>query len=489
MLDNVRFVTATMGGSFPVPDGAWELVVACAGRDSAPFLRGRRMANELVRVLDPEGVTYLETSGYRAAWRMTRIVRHLRIAGFESIKRLWTARKGGDIHMAIRLGDERTGRYLFDRVLSGVSLRARLVIRAGATAARLGVLQRLVPARVLVARRTPSDQNCAAGPPYLAALAERAGVNPLGFRQAFFARGRYDSNKVAFFLFPEGEDAPSALVKITRTPRFNVRLETEYRAIAAIEAKTWAEPGTYPKALFFTHHCGHALVGEAVVDGVPLRVRSRGAPDCEYAAAAMEWITGLGERSADACAVVARRADLTNLNTMIADRFPFTDLELEFIGDRLSVAADSERLPSVLQHGDAGIWNVLAIGDRRVAFLDWEAARIAGFPLFDLFDFLRSLGAWADRSNRSRGGAEAYRHAFLEDTGYSRLQAVAVTRYLDRVGMTRDMVEPLFYACWASRAVRESAWASGPPENGLFFRILRLCIRERSAHGLRCIFD
>jgi SAM-dependent methyltransferase len=487
-LRNVRVEEADDPGRLPVADAAFRLVAACGGRDSAVFLRSPGAAAELARVLAPGGTAYLETEGYRDAWRGAGLARRLQAAGFAPPERFWLVRRGGGIHVALPLGDEAAGRYLFERVLSGVSRRARLARSAGALAARAGVLQRLVPDRALVLRRAGGPAGDAhAGPgAYLGALAEHAGVARAGVRPALFARGLYDSNKVAFFLFPEGADAPAALVKITRSPRYNLRLEAEHRALSALAAQGWADAGTFPEALFLDYHDGLAAVGERVVEGAPFRTRSRGAADCPYAASAVEWITRLGERSAPASAPdPEERAALRELVPRLADHYPLTGVELDFLAARLTAVADADGLPSPLRHGDAGTWNVLATGEGRVAFLDWEAARAGGLPLWDLFDFVRSYGSWAARARGAAGGARAFREAFLEGGPLSRLHGEAVARYCGRVGVDRALVEPLFYACWASRAVREAAWSSGPPEEGAYFGLLRLCIRERGARGLR----
>jgi hypothetical protein len=109
-------------------------------------------------------------------------------------------------------------------------------------------------------------------------------------------------------------------------------------------------------------------------------------------------------------------------------------------------------------------------------------------PLWDLFVFLQSFSAWAGRLRGVRDHAASAAEALFETTHFNELLVRASSRYLARVGVAQDVVEPLFYTCWVDRALRTAPWVQGPLTNSMFFRLLRLAIAGRNRPGLRCLF-
>src|SRR5262249_12489162 len=147
-----------------------------------------------------------------------------------------------------------------------------------------------------------------------------------------------------------------------------------------------------------------AIVGETVIDGMPFEQRSSGAADCRLARAAIAWLTELGAATADTSA--ASPLDVAEALGTLFERFaqiyPLTPRQHAFLASQIDgISRIRSRIPLVFQHGDPGTWNIWVTPNEQVAFLDWEAAEQQGMPLWDLFYFVRTYGAWAMRAGNS----------------------------------------------------------------------------------------
>lgn len=484
-------VASYTGAALPCADRSLDLVVALGGPDTSRFLRSPGFAAELDRVLTPDGVACIRTCRRRDAFHMRSWRSDLGALGIVPLGDWWLGPARRATRLAVPRNDRPVSRYFFDHVVNGVSRKARLLLPLLRRLIRMRLGPALLPHQVVVLGRRGGTGLADGAPAYLRGLAAPAGFDLAGYRAGIATQGQYDSNKVAAFLFAGGSEAPELIVKLTRAPRFNFRLEREFRSLSRLRQGGFLEEGTYPEALFLGYHEGHAALGQKALQGAPLRARTRGEASCPFANDAIDSLIRLGAASADVSA--ATPAEVSAWLLRLLDRFREiyspTEAEAGFLEERIrSLGGQRAPVPLVFRHGDAGTWNVMVTGSGRVAFLDWEASEPQGPPLWDLFDFLRSFGMWGARTRGGGRGTEAYRESILADTPVSRLHAAAVERYCRRVGVDPGVVEPLFYACWISRALREAAWASGRPEEGAYFKLLRLCIHERDARGLRWIF-
>lgn len=478
--------------AFPCGDAAFDLIVGPFGVDATRALSSAGSEVELDRVLQSTGVIYLDTDGLADVRRANLWAERMEARGFAPARRFWLLRRRGHIHVALPRSDVDLTSYFFEHVLSGKSRKARLLRQIGRLASHFGLLPCVAPGQALVLERVaPGGGAALPSLAYLRGPMARAGFDLADYRPAFFARGGYDSNKVAFFLFRQRDATPEIFVKMTRAPRYNHRLEAEYRSLCTLRAEGWVDRGTFPEPLFLDRHCGLAVLGERVVHGAPFRTRTTSRADCPSARSAIDWIIRLGAASAvhDAAGFGEISDSLAQLLTRFASIYSLTTAERDFLEERVAaINLANEAIPLVFRHADAGTWNVLVGDVGRVIFLDWETSEPKGMPLWDLFDFVRSFGNWIGRVKGQRDGIAAYAGNFLEHTALSRLQANATARYCGNVGLDRALVEPLFYTCWMQRAVREAAWTSEPPEQGRYLRLIRLCIRHRNAEGLRWLF-
>ena len=166
-----------------------------------------------------------------------------------------------------------------------------------------------------------------------------------------------------------------------------------------------------------------------------------------------------------------------------AQIYTLTPVRYDFLASQIaSIGRSRSRIPLVFQHGDPGTWNIWVTPSERVAFLDWEAAEPQGMPLWDLFYFVRTYGAWAMRAGGSGDIMKGFAGQFLSASPFQRLLIAATEHYQARVGVAPELVEPLFYSCWMHRALKESTrLTAGNLERGHYFSVLNACIEQRES--------
>lgn len=338
-----------------------------------------------------------------------------------------------------------------------------------------------------------ADETVNRPPQYLRSVVQKAGINIDHYRWGLVARGRYNSRKVLFFLFDRTSRVPEYIVKMTRNPTFNPRLENEYRALSILREKGIGDRETLPQAVFLGHHGGLAIVGETVIEGVPFRRRTNWTADCPYGRAAIDWLIELGAATVDSTtATPAQVAEgLKQLFTRFIEIYRLTPEQRAFLDNQIALIARSrEAFPLVFQHGDPGTWNVMATQSGRIAFLDWEAAESQGMPLWDLFYFLRSYCMGAARKQGIRDSLSGFERQFLGESPLSLSVLETTRRYCQRTNLPPKLVEPLFYTCWLHRALKQATSLSPARlEKGHYVNLLRLCIDQRERPMLRRLFS
>jgi hypothetical protein len=535
-LANVRSVS--LGGAAGLADDSVALALIAGAGDARRLTHDRALQIELRRILKPDGLIYFERRGLAdqqrgAAGQLAEM--------FGAPRLYWLTPLSGEMHTAVPAQDQATMRYFLRYGLTSRSIdlgalkraarsiggrsAAPVALRAAAPAAssngrRRGglkarvkrasrttlaaLLQRVQGALdsadqglnrnpmlgrfarrygVLIGRGAQSSNDLP--PAYLRKIASAAGISIDQHRWGLSARGEYRSRKVLFFLFDGAAETPDYIVKMTRDPALNPRLENEYRALAWLAERGIGDAETLPRAVFQGHHNDLAIVGETVIDGVPFEQRSSAAANCSLAGAATEWLTELGAGTADTAAASALQVSeaLGTLFERFAQIYRLTPHQHEFLASQVAAIGGSRsRFPLVFQHGDPGTWNIWVTPSDRVAFLDWEAAEPQGMPLWDLFYFVRTYGAWAMRAGSSGDVMKGFAEQFLIASPFQRLLIDATARYRSRVGVPAEMIEPLFYTCWMHRALKESTrLTAGNLEHGHYVSVLRTCIERREA--------
>lgn len=385
-----------------------------------------------------------------------------------------TAKRRGFAPSRVKAAFRRTGVWVMDALDQAGAAVERQGVRSGMLR-RAGVLSAGAAAAL---NQHP--------PLYLRRLAQEAGINIDGYAWGLVAPADYSSRKLLFFLFdrahPSDEPASRYIVKMVRNPVFNGRLENERHALSYLGGASIRDHSAVPRVAFAGYHADLALVGESAVEGVPFRGRTNGKADCPYLHQAVEWLTDLGEATASRGTSNAVAADaLDALLRRFVQLYKISPEHCAFLTKQIdTIAGSSQRLPTVFQHGDPGLWNLLVTSAGRVAFLDWEAAERAGMPLWDLFYFMRSYSVNAAQAVGERNSLRAFKQQLLADTPLRRMAAGAIRGYCTRIQLPADFIQPLFYLCWMHRATKEaSRLAPDQVERGHYVNLLRLCIEQR----------
>jgi hypothetical protein len=328
-----------------------------------------------------------------------------------------------------------------------------------------------------------------AGPPpqYLRGVAAAGGVPIDDYRWAFAASGDYASRKLLFHLRAPGQRATSYIAKMVRDPSFNSRLENEYRVLRHLADLPAVGEGRIPRAVFMGHHAGLAIVGESLLDGIPLAERSCLAPDCRYFHAAVSLLTQLAARRGPTADAEAAAAAVTRLYSRFCELYAPDLTERRFLEARIeAIHPLIATLPTVVQHGDAGIWNMLAQPDGGAALIDWESADVDGLPLWDLCYFLRTYAVAAHRARRGCHHLEALHELCLARSPFNDAAAKALQAYCERASVLPAAIDPLFYLCWMHRALKEATRLHPSRLDGAhYLAVLRLLIASRQQPPLR----
>ncbi|MGH2770341.1 MAG: phosphotransferase family protein [Actinomycetota bacterium] len=490
MAREVLVVEGWSGSRLPLEDASTDLAVLIGRSPMRNVQHGRGLADELRRVLRPDGLTYLEPAGPSSR---RRCLSALDVLGDGMA--LWLGPVWGEVKAAVAGGEVRVVRFFVEGALhrapGALSGRRRV----------LGRVRRLVSGSRIVSRAAPrygALVGANSSPPsYLAAIARASGIDLDGYRWGLAAPGAYASQKILFFLFPPSGSGsapvPRYVVKVPHSRDLSPRLENAWRALTQLRDLGIGDSETVPQPAFFGHHRALAIVGETALAGTGFRRRSGRSADCPYFASALEWILRLAEAPVGrSLADPARVAEgLRKLFGRFNEIYDLSSAHREFLsGEIESLGRVSEPFPAVIQHGDPGTWNLLVTASGRVAFLDWEAAEARGMPLWDLLYFMRSYGILLSRHQGVRDSLEGFARQYLADTELGQTLAGASRRLSETIGLAGEFVRPLFFTCWMHRALKEAGTLTPDRlESGRYLNLLRRCIGERDQPSLRRLFN
>jgi len=471
-------------------EGGVDLVLIAGEGNVVRLRRDRALQAQIHRLLKSDGLIYFEFGGL-LDWLLGGKTADGLTDGLGAPQLFWLTPIQGEMGNAVPVQDQATIRYFYRRRPYTPVFRLYPLDQVERRLSQRRFFSRFARRYGALAGRAAAD--LAHQPPrYLRTIAERAGIEIDHHRWGLAAGGRYLSRKVLFFLFDQASESPEYIVKMVRDPALNPRLENEYRALSRLWEKGIGQPETLPRVAFFGRHANLGIIGETMIEGQSFRRRTWANADCPYARAAMDWLIHLGAATADRAAASPRQVaeGLETLFRRFTELYRLAPEHNDFLVSRIAAIAHSRApFPLVFQHGDPGTWNVLVTPGGRVAFLDWEAAEPQGMPLWDLFYFVRSYGVWVSRAAGTRDSLKSFAEQFLAESALSPRLIDATRRYCEQSGLSKDMVEPLFYTCWMHRALKEATRL--PPdrlESGHYVNLLRLCIDRRDAPSLRRLF-
>jgi len=476
----------------PLPDKSAGLVFIAGKKELVKILHDASLAVELNRVLAENGAIYFEVKNRSERSAARQLVKRLAHSGFAAPQIFWLTPLRGELRTAFPLDDDRMSKYLFTNVLFGLSVKMRAISRTGKWLSHVSLLRHLAPRRAILLKRAPSNIEQHAPPQYMIALAKNAGMELSAMRCGLSARGKFNANKNIFYLFDPAkrDEKAKAVIKMTRAPEFNARLENEYRVLAALHEKSFVDRNTFPEPLFFGYHANLAILGQMAVYGEPFRRRTRATVDCPVANDAINWIVKLGIASSNLSTATSHAAAeaLLKLFRRFAEIYPLSKSESDFLEAQITAINCIKKFPLVFQHGDPGTWNMLVAASDRVIVIDWEAGEPEGMPLWDLFYFMRTYGSWMSRVQGNKDPLKNFAQNFLEPSALHELLAKTLARYCAGVGLEAELIAPLFYTCWMHRALKEATRLQKDAlSSGTYFKLLRLCIEQRNSSALKSL--
>jgi hypothetical protein len=402
------------------------------------------------------------------------------MAGVGESHAYWLTPFQGEMRTAFPAGNSRMAAYLFKNVLFGQSFKKKMLSRTGVLLSKMHLLPTVAPRQAVFVKKSQARFDLQEAPKFILDLAEQNGIDFRGLRCGLSARGKFNANKSIFYLFEKEASEAKYVVKMTRAPEFNFRLENEFRSLSHIREKGYVAEKTYPTPLFFGRHAGLVVSAQKAVHAQPFRTRTLATADCPIMRDALDWIVTLGVNSAKESSVQAEQvaAILENLFDQFREIYALPETELTFLADQIDVIKNSEQpFPLVFQHGDLGSWNILVGSDNKVIVLDWEAGETGGMPLWDFFYFIRSYAMWMCRVKGRRDSLKNFDTMFLQPSEISDVFKSTIADYSRRIDLDRSLVAPLFYACWMHRSLKEAMRLKKHELlSGHYVSLLRMCI-------------
>lgn len=285
----------------------------------------------------------------------------------------------------------------------------------------------------------------AEGPPSLVAAAGELGVPDTVSWFLTFGQGDALSRN-AFQLFRPGSSRPDWILKFGRIAGYSDRFDDDERGLGLARAAGGVVAAHVPE-----------LVGRFELDGVHASVETAAAgrrlrdvlraPGDRTGKLRLidriaEWIVTLGALTRSSPA--ATEAERDRLRRHVLPRW-------RGLGVQASLVDTLPALPSVTQHNDLGTWNVVAEDDA-FTVVDWENAREAGLPLWDLLYFLTDALVLLDESDAPERLPARMALLFAGEAPSSPLLFSWVRRAVDASAVPPDAVGAVATLCWLSHS-------------------------------------
>jgi SAM-dependent methyltransferase len=198
--------------------------------------------------------------------------------------------------------------------------------------------------------------------------------------------------KISWFVFADGCPNPTVVIKVSRLPAQNDRLENEFRTLRALQFASPQTASHIPRALALWRVHGHLASVQEYLPGRAISKLGRGRPPEAATSAILDvcapFLTQLAcDTRLDArtgrqhpflrpllerAAVVARSSDCSGEAQRLLLRLLLQARE-----------AETAELPIVAHHGDLNTFDILSDGND-FWVTDWEWSTPAGLPYLDL---------------------------------------------------------------------------------------------------------
>ena len=496
-LKNIQIHPVKTYSDLPFSANSIDLLFLTKKSNNEVYLSEKEILKELKKLLKAKGVIYFETSSLKARSSAQSSIKALARDGISVKGSYWLTPFTGHLRTAVPAGNKTISAYFFKNVMFGQSFKKRTLSRVGGMLSKTGLISPVVPRHAVMLHKTngngtASDNQFVDVPEYISKMAEKAGLDLSKYTFGLNARGKYNANKVIFFLFGKKSRQIEIVLKVTRAPEFNYRLENEFHVLSKLSEGGFVGKETYPGPLFFDYHNKLAVLAIEAVHGNPFRTRTQATANCPVAHSAIQWLLKLGKTSANPDAVTPKDVAkaLKQLFETFTDIYKSPKEEVEFLRRQIDTIGNSKiAFPAVFQHGDPGTWNMMVDKGDNIIVIDWEAGEPQGMPLWDIFYFFRTYASWVARQQGSRDALKNFSTHFLGKTDINELIGNTISTYCENTGLARELIKPLFFTCWMHRSLKEACrLTESELKNGHFVNVLRLCMREQNSEALKSLF-
>jgi hypothetical protein len=347
----------------------------------------------------------------------------------------------------------RRARRVADRLLARAS--RRLTVHPGDRARSLAVTSSPPPdgaiGTILQLRDDPRRL-----PRYIVDVAAAAGVQLDDHGWSVVPQAMYPSQKVVFLVTPPHGDEPELVVKVTRRPEHAVLLRREHDGLVELASMGIAHGA--PRALFLGEHAGLAVHGQTVAHGDPLVRLASPDPTCAVVDRAASWLLDVARRTATPGTAADAAGALGEVVRRYAEVYAPPQAERDALSRHLeSVARSPGPVPSVFQHGDSGVWNVMVSPSGALTFLDWENADPQGVPLWDLLYLTQTHGSASAARRGVRYTAKTFAAQILGPSPWRDVLDRRLRRCADELDLDPATIDALTTLLWVHLAVKESS--------------------------------
>jgi hypothetical protein len=476
------------------------------GEEGGAVAPGDERLVRLAGRLAPDGRVVGEVAGLGAQRTLRRLEADLARAGLVVDVAVWLRPRSGPIRTIVPVGDDESIQFMLSHGLAAPLVRVpaknRLPILAGLErrlaasrigdrlGRRIGFIARL-PADMAdglpaagTAKAAADAPGHVAPPRWLVDALAQQGLAVGDHRWASAVPGEYASQKAIWYLFGPGSLEPDLVVKMTRDPAFNGRLENEVAMLRRLEQVDLGRDVLIPRAVALGESAGLAIAVETRVGGDPFAARARIGPADPAFRSAVDWLTRMGVATRTPADSTVLREALTLSVERCHGLYGFTAAEHALLLEQVERVVGGG-CPTVLIHGDPGTWNLLLTADGRLGILDWEAAEPDGLPLWDLFHLVRAYATLASSRLLPHRSLRLARRHLIAGSSLTPSFAAAVAQYREALGLPAAIVEPLYHLGWVHRATKEAARLT--PDGlgrGHYIRLLRAGMASDGTAGL-----
>ena len=280
--------------------------------------------------------------------------------------------------------------------------------------------------------------------------------------------GSLGGGTTTFLLFADSMKFPFGVVRSVRHPVWKEDLEREWGMLGMLKNTSLCASVPFP--LFYEVFAGVPTLGESVLQGVPMQVRSGsdGVPIIPLARShfrsVLDWIIALhketeaplGKETGASLEKGAQSSTQTSLSALVSQGqivkiiercTEICSLNHQERGLLSEIIGVDTLLPhlqrSFIVHGDFVPHNILLSGNS-LRVIDWISAKRSPLGCFDIFSFSLVYALHARKMGGLHGYIKAFSGAFLNNNNFSNIIEACLREYSASLGIEVSRMRSLF---------------------------------------------